>query len=88
MLIINTGSEQELKSAILNELGMNEEQAVRALANKLGVKLPDSSVSSSVQDGQRVVTDRGESVARTVSQSEQDTLRQAASILNRVCAAA
>ena len=84
MFVVLNGSEAELKSAILKELGMTEEQAVRALATKLGVKLPDSSVSSSVREGQRVSTDQGDSVARVLSQADQNTLRQAASILSRV----
>lgn len=60
------GNERDLENAILSELGMTREEAVRALADKFGVDL----------------SPRERTVALTPSQ--QQTLRDAASILGQI----
>lgn len=64
--VILNASEADLENAILSELGMTREEAVRALADKFGVDL----------------SPRERTVALTPSQ--QQTLRDAASILGQI----
>lgn len=76
-------SEETLKNAILNELGITKEEALSRLAKQLGVEVP-SPTSSVISSGQTVQTDQGESVAQTLTPSEIATLREAAAIQSRI----
>lgn len=67
--IILGASERDLENAILSELGMTREEAIRALAEKFGVDLTPE------QPQERTVA---------LTPSQQQTLRDAASILGQI----
>ena len=67
--IIFGANERDLEEAILTELGMTREQAVKALAEKFGVDLTPE------QPRERTVA---------LTPSQQQTLRDAASILGQI----
>lgn len=90
MLTLNLSSlgvsEASLERAILAELGMTREQAVKALADKFGVSL--AAPVTTIRDGARVATDKGDAVAQTLTADELATLRNAAQITSRLFATA
>jgi len=76
-------SEKALENAILSELGLSREQAVKALAEKFGVDL-SAPAAGPVANGSTVKTTDGEATALILSDSELSTLKQAAAISNRI----
>jgi len=75
-------TEEALTNAILSELGLSKEEAVKALAESLGV--PFSNGSSTVKTGDSVATEQGESVAAIITDSDLATLKNAAAITQRL----
>lgn len=73
-------SEAALENAILGELGMTREQAVKALADKFGVDL--SRPSRPVQNGDVLDTVDGQTKAAILTPEEQECLARAGAILN------
>ena len=78
-------TEEALEKSILSTLGLSREGAVKALAEKFGVSIsaPESAV---VNSGDEVLTSQGASKAAILTESELSTLREAASITNRLFA--
>ena len=81
-------TEEALEKSILSTLGLSREGAVKALAEKFGVSLsaPESAVAAVVSSGDEVLTSEGASKAAILTESELSTLREAASITNRLFA--
>lgn len=77
-------SEKDLEAAILKELGLTAEQAVDALAEKLGVKReqPKAEVASSIKSGDTVQTAEGPARAFVLKSTDQAALANAARILS------
>lgn len=65
-------SEQALTDAILSQLGMTKEQAVKALAEKLGVKF--GSDASAVKTGDTVQTAQGAAKALVIDEADRAAL--------------
>lgn len=74
-------NEEQLTNAILNELGISREEAVRQIAAKLNVELP-SEANTVVRNGSNVRTEHGTSFARILSQGDAETLVRAGEILS------
>lgn len=81
-------TEEALEASILSTLGLSREGAVKALAEKFGVALPsaEAAVAAPISSGDEVLTSQGASKAAILTDSELSTLREAASITNRLFA--
>ena len=81
-------TEEALEASILSTLGLSREGAVKALAEKFGVSLPSAevAVAAPISSGDEVLTSQGASKAAVLTESELSTLREAASITNRLFA--
>jgi len=81
-------TEEALEASILSTLGLSREGAVKALAEKFGVALPSAevAVAAPISSGDEVLTSQGASKAAILTDSELSTLREAASITNRLFA--
>ena len=81
-------TEEALEASILSTLGLSREGAVKALAEKFGVSLPSAevAVAAPISSGDEVLTSQGASTAAILTESELSTLREAASITNRLFA--
>lgn len=74
-------SERALEEAVLSQLGMNREQAVRALADRFGVDLTPPA-QTAVRNGDVIDTVEGQTKAAILTPEEQATLARAGAILN------
>lgn len=80
-------TEEKLIDAVLSQTGLSREDAVVALANRLGVeimKADDYKPNSPVQDGEEVLTTQGASRAAILTESEIAILRDATAIQQRL----
>lgn len=75
-------TEASLEKAVLSELGLTREEAVKALAEKFGVDL--NPTAGIVTSGSEVKTSEGVAKATILSDSELSTLREAAAISSRI----
>ena len=75
-------TEEALQAAILGELNLSPEQAIKALAEKLGVSLGNG--AAPVKAGDTVQTEQGESRAAILTSAEAQTLKEAGAIAQRI----
>ena len=76
-------TEEALEKSILSTLGLNREQAVTALAEKFGVSISTGNAGA-ISTGDEVLTSQGPSVAAVLTTAEIATLKEAASISQRI----
>ena len=77
-------TEASLESAILDQLGLSREGAVKALAEKFGVELSSPQATGAMSSGATVLTTEGDATAQVLTTDELATLKKAASITNRI----